>query len=141
MDDLTAFLKNTEKALRTNTVQELNSAIVLFLKNKDDRREEINNVLETVAEHYGISKRTLIKSSARGNIQTARVMSYCLLNFELGLTTRYIANTIFNKWQNAISNGIKYYKRLDSKIKTDKEFIDSYVALKKKITNPNESIQ
>lgn len=132
--DLTAFLKNTEKALRNNTVKELNEAVVHFLKNKDEKIEEAHQVLQIVADEFAISKRVLQKSSARGKVETARKMAYCLLHFDLGLNTRYIAKRLFDRWVNSVSNGIKYYKSLDLKIKQDKDFMSTYERLQLKIS-------
>lgn len=133
-NDLTDFLKNTEKALRNNTVQELNQAVVHFLKNKDEKIEEAHQILQIVADEFAISKRVLQKSSARGKVEIARKMAYCLLHFDLGLNTRYIAQKLFDRWVNSVSNGIKYYKSLDLKIKQDKDFMSTYERLQLKIS-------
>lgn len=133
-NDLTDFLKNTEKALRNNTVKELNAAVVHFLRNKDEKIEEAHLILQVVADEFSISKRVLQKSSARGKVETARKIAYCLLHFDLGLNTRYIAEKLFDRWVNSVSNGIKYYKSLDMKIKQDKEFMSTYERLQLKIS-------
>lgn len=133
-NDLTDFLKNTEKALRNNTVKELNAAVLHFLKNKDEKIEEAHLILQVVADEFSISKRVLQKSSARGKVETARKIAYCLLHFDLGLNTRYIAEKLFDRWVNSVSNGIKYYKSLDMKIKQDKEFMSTYERLQLKIS-------
>ncbi len=133
-NDLTDFLKNTEKALRNNTVKELNAAVVHFLRNKDEKIEEAHLILQVVADEFSITKRVLQKSSARGKVETARKIAYCLLHFDLGLNTRYIAEKLFDRWVNSVSNGIKYYKSLDMKIKQDKEFMSTYERLQLKIS-------
>ncbi len=135
--DLSTFLKNTERALRSHTVEELNAALTTILKDKNDRSKEIDFVLELVADTYGISKRTLVQSNCRGKVQVAKKQCYCLLHFSLGMNTRYIAARIFNKWQNSVSAGIIYYKRLDVTIKSDKEFLDTFNELELKIKNAN----
>jgi hypothetical protein len=134
---LTTFLKNTERALRTHTVEELNTALNTVLKDKNDRSKEIDFVLELVAQKYDISKRTLVQSNCRGKVQIAKKQCYCLLHFTCGMNTRFIAARIFNKWQNSVSAGIIYYKRLDPAIKDDKEFLDTFNELELKIKNAN----
>lgn len=135
MDDLTSFLKNTAKALETHTVIELNEALTSFLKNKtqDKNSVGVNEVLEIVCSNYGISKRTLLKSTARGKVQVARKITYCLLHHKLGLPARYISKRIFDKWPNSISIAIQYYNKLDPNNKVDREFIDTYEKLKQQI--------
>ena len=132
-NDLLIFLKNTEKALRHHTVDELNTALLDVLKSKTDKKEDISIVLELVSKEYNISKRTLINSTARGDIQVAKKMAQCLLHFSLGLNTRYIAARIFNRWQNSVSKSILYYKGLDLSVPIDKDFNDKYNKLEKLI--------
>ncbi len=142
-NDLTTFLKNTEKALKKCTVPELNEAVEAFLKTRNENTEGIAIVLELVADTYNLTTRTLTTSNTRGKVQVARMMAYCLLHFDLGLNTRYIAKRIFGKWQNSVNLGILYYKRLDANIKTskdsllkeDKEFMENYERLQLKIKN------
>lgn len=125
-ENLLTFLKNTEKALRTHSVEELNDALSEVLKDKSDKKQEINFVLDLVANEYKTTRRSLVNSTARGNIQTAKKMAQCLLHFVLGLNTRYIAARIFNRWQNSISKSISYYKTLNLAVQPDKDFNDKY---------------
>ena len=131
--NLLTFLKNTEKALRHHTVDELNDALLDVLKNRPDKKESISFVLELVAKEYRISRRTLVNSTARGEIQTAKKMAQCLLHFVLGLNTRYIAARIFNRWQNSVAKSILYYKSIDLNVPADKEFNDMYNKLEQLI--------
>jgi chromosomal replication initiation ATPase DnaA len=124
--------------LQNHTIDELNEAVVDFLKNKSNNREDINVALEIIAQFYGISKRTLIKSTDRGKVSVARKMAYIILHFDLGLNTRFIAKRIFDKWQNSVSVAITYYKRLDPSLKQDKIFLDNYEHLQLKIKNKTD---
>ncbi len=145
---LTTFLINTQKALKSHTIEELNAALCVVLKTRYEKIDEVDFVLDITAKAYGISKNTLLKSTSRGKVNVARKLSYCLLNLETGLSTRYIAKRIFQKYQNSISVGILYYKRLDPKIKADREFIEMYEKLRLQILEnrkpknaKNENIQ
>jgi chromosomal replication initiation ATPase DnaA len=134
-NELTTFLKNSTKALKNNTAAELNEAVVDFLKQKKawDKKKEIDAVLEMCAEEYGINKRTILHSTARGDVKKARYTAYCLLNFVLNLPTRHIASKIFGKWQNSITVAILYFKRIDPRIKADKDFLDIYNRLEVRV--------
>ncbi len=137
--ELQSFFENTQQALKKVPLKELNSALVNLIKEKGEtigeiEKERVEKVLDLVAEEYSISKRTLQKSTARGNVQVARKMAYCLLHFDVGLNTRYIAKKIFDKWQNSVSVAIQFYKRLDVKIPADKKFLNTYERLQLKIT-------
>lgn len=133
-DDLKSFFKNTQKALQTNTVKELNDAVVNFLKNKDNKHPAgVDIVLDTVSDYFGISKRILVFSTARGPIQRARYISYILLNKEFSIPTRYIAKKVFHKWPNNVMVALTYFKNLDPEIKADKQFLETYNLLKLKV--------
>lgn len=134
--DLLQFFKSTERALKNNSLQELNYAISAISKKQVDKSDKIESILLMVSEQYQINKRDLIKKKARGKYQKARCMAYCLLHFDLNMNTRSIA-VKFERWQNAVCNGINYYKRLDNKIKSDREFFEIYEILQKKIINEN----
>ena len=144
---LTTFFTNTAKALKHSTVDDLNEALTDFLKTKGKDTTRIECVLDLVSAKYSITKRTLKTSNARGKVQIARNMAYCLLHFDVCLDTRYVAR-IFDKWPNCVSRGISYFKLLDGRLqkngeflelymddkyKKDREFMDNYRMLQKKI--------
>lgn len=133
-DDLKSFFKNTQKALQTHTVKELNDAVTNFLKNKDNKYPlGVDIVLDTVSAYFGISRRILVFSTARGNIQKARYIAYILLNKEFNIPTRYIAKTVFHKWPNNVMVALNYFKKLQPEIKADKQFLETYELLKIKV--------
>ncbi len=131
-NELKDFLRNTEKALRNNTVEELNRAVVNFLKNKDKdcKQGQINKVLQIVCSHYNISRRVLIEGPVRADLKNPRYLCYVILHTELQLPIRFIAARVFKKWHNSIGVAINYFRKLDPKIKTDKEFLEIYEKLK-----------
>lgn len=137
---LSAFLINTGKALRYGSVEELNEATVEYLKNKNKHSPAIDTILDLVSECYAISKRTLKTSNARGKVQVARNMAYCLLHFDAGLPTRYIAIQIFGKWQTSVTKGITYYKNLDMQIRRDADFMDTYTKLQLKLNQHDKNL-
>ncbi len=132
--DLETLLKNIQEGLQTYSVQELNEAIVSFLSKKHDKNAEVNFVLDEVAGMYSISRRTLTHSSARGEIQQAKKLSYCLLHYNVGLTIRHIAMRIFpNKFHNGVGVAIKEFRNLNEAIKFDREFKEKYELIQKKL--------
>jgi len=93
--DFENLLKNIQEGLKIYSVKELNEAIIKALNKKHDKTLEIDYVLTLVATKYGISIKTLKQKNARGKILEAKQISYCLLNQNLGLSIRYIAEKIF----------------------------------------------
>ncbi len=131
------LLKNIQLGLRVYSVDDLlnqiNESIIDLLNKKDNKQKYVDIALKLVCEEYNISKRILIKSTARGKFQQARIMAYCLLHHELGLTSRYIGKRIFDKWHNSISNGLRYFKTIDTDIKEHKQFDEIYTRLRQKL--------
>ena len=129
--EIVTLLKNIQEGLKHYTPEELNNALVQVLKKKHDKAPEIDFVLRSVADKFQISRRTLIKSSARGEIQQARQLAYCLLNLNLGLSIRHIAKKVFiKKYHNSVAVAIKYYRNCDTKIPSEKVFLAKYEELK-----------
>lgn len=131
--DLESLLKNIQEGLKVYSVKELNAAIIECLNKKHDKREEVEFVLNTIALDYSISRKILIHSTARGRIQEARQLAYCILHFNLGLPMRYIATRIFSKWHNSVAIAIKQYKNLNVSIKHEREFKEKYEAIQKRL--------
>lgn len=129
--EIVTLLKNIQEGLKHYTPEELNDALVKVLSEKHDKAPEIDFILSSVASKYDISRRTLLKSSARGEIQQARTLAYCLLHINLGLSIRHIAQKIFvKKYHNSVAVAIKYYRNCDQKIPSERDFLQKYEALK-----------
>lgn len=127
------LLKNLQLGLQRYSISELNEAIVSVLKNKRSQRPDINYVLQIVADRYKISTKTLTNSKARGRIQDARMLAYCLLHYTIGCSTRFIASK-FNRTNNAVGRVLKMYKALEpAKFKDHADFIQDYEQCQEKI--------
>lgn len=131
------LLKNIQNGLRVYSaddfLNQLNQRVIDLLNSKDDKQKYVDFALKLVCDEYGISKRILINSTARGKFQQARIMAYCLLHHELGLPARYIAKRIFDKWHNSILDGLRYFKTIDMSIKEQKQFHEVYIRLQEKL--------
>lgn len=136
--ELEVFFKNIQQGLKKFTLQEINDSFHSLLQNKEDKQKdkqkEIELVLDTVCKEYGITKDFLIKGKAKGFLQEARNVSYCILHIDLGLSIRYIAkNVFFLDWHNSVGIAIKYYKELNLDIVPDKKFKEKLEKVKNKI--------
>ena len=123
------LLNNIQKGLKKYSVQDLNEAIVTFLNKKNDKSLEIDKVILIVCRDYSISKSTLKSKNARGHIQEAKQITYCLLHFNIGLSIRHIATKIFFNWPTSVAIGVKKYRNADKTHREDKKFIDRYEKL------------
>lgn len=135
------LLKNLQNGLKTHSVEELNAAITVAINNREDKKADIDYVLNLVANAYNISIKTLM-SNGRGKIVDAKQTAYCLLHINLGLSIRYIAKCVFFNWHTSVFTGIKRLKSANPKVKSDAEFINVYdrlrLQLEKYILHKNE---
>jgi chromosomal replication initiation ATPase DnaA len=129
------LLKNIHQGLKKYSIKELNQAILNFLNKKNDKSTEIDFVLNSVCHHFSISLNTLKKRNVRGNIIDAKQITYCLLHFNLGLSVRDISKNIFSNSPTAVSLGIKRLKQADATHISDKQFIEKYSVLEKKLVH------
>ena len=90
-------------------------------------------MIKIVAKHYGISETILKNSVSRGRIIEAKNIAYCLLHYDLGLPTGYIATRVFFNWKNSVHLGTKKLKNLNLSIKADKDFYDTYQLMQSKL--------
>lgn len=129
------LFKNLQDGLKNHSIKELNDVIVIALNSKDDKKSDIDYVLNLVSKEYEISITTLLKNYGRGKIKDAKQMSYCLLHFNLGLSIRYISKKVFSNWPTSIVIGIKRLKMANPKIKDDAEFTNTYSRLESVLQN------
>lgn len=129
------LLRNIQEGLRVYSLKELNEAILKVLNTKSDKSQEIEIVVNIVCNEYSISRTTLKNKNARGTLQEAKQIAYCLLHFKLGLSVRYIAEKIFNNWPTSVSIGIQRIKKADVTHKEDKKFLEQYERLEQKLIN------
>jgi chromosomal replication initiation ATPase DnaA len=127
--ELESLLNNIQEGLKKFTIKELNEAIISFLNKKSDKSLEINYVMHIVSKDYNITFETLKSKNARGNLQEAKQIAYCLLHFNLGLSLRYISNRVFFNNHNSVAIGIKRLKKADPNHIVDKNFIGKYKTL------------
>jgi chromosomal replication initiation ATPase DnaA len=131
--DIETLLKSIQEGLKKYSLKELNEAIINILNKKSDKTLEIDYVLTLVCDEFSVSKTTLKSKNARGVLQDAKQIAYCLLHLNLGLSIRYISNNVFHNWPTSVAIGVKRFKTSDIKYKQDKEFIDKYVKLETKL--------
>lgn len=132
--DIEDLLKNIQEGLKKYTIKELNAAIVEFFNRKDDKTQEIYYVLEIVSLQFKTNIRTLKKKNVRGEISEAKQLAYCLLHFNLGLSTRYISEKVFqSNWHSPVHKAILRLKEANPALKPDREFLEMYNVLSQKI--------
>ena len=131
--ELETLLKNIQKGLKNFTIQELNEAIITFLNKKGDKSVETNYVLSIVSKEYNVNIDSLNSKRARGSLQEAKQVAYCLLHYNLGFSLRYISTRVFFNNHNSVAIGVRKLKNADPNHIVDKAFIEKYGKLEKKL--------
>lgn len=132
--EIQQLLKNIVEVLKHYTVPEFNNFLVTAINKKEDTHYAEKYILELVCETYKISFNALVYSKSNPNVTKPRQVAFCLLHYTLGLSTRYIAKTIFHfKYHNTVGSAIKMYKNLDTNIKPDRELIESIEMLRERV--------
>jgi chromosomal replication initiation ATPase DnaA len=135
-EEILELLKNIQSGLKKFTITELNDAISNIVKDVKcvTDAKEIQYVIQEVCKEFNINKNQLIHSNARGVISQAKSVAYCLLHFELNLPLRYISKKVFFlKHHGSVAVAVRSFKKLNTAIKPDKEFLDKYVKIKNTI--------
>jgi chromosomal replication initiation ATPase DnaA len=131
--ELEQLLKNIQSGLKKYSIKELKDGIVSYFNKNDDKTLEINTILNVVSEHFDTTIATLKQKNVHGSIHDAKQICYCILNFQLGLSTRYIAERIFGySVHTNVHRGIMRYKNANIELKPDREFVEKYELLKNK---------
>jgi chromosomal replication initiation ATPase DnaA len=130
--ELEQLLKNIQSGLKKYSIKELKDGIVSYFNKNDDKTLEINTILNVVSEHFDTTVATLKQKNVNGELHDAKQICYCIMNFQLGLSTRYIAERIFGySVHTNVHRGIMRYKNANMELKPDREFVEKYELLKK----------
>lgn len=123
---LELLFKNLQKGLKAYSPEELTEAITEVLKKKTDRNPEKDFIVSRVCEQYNITPRALIFGIGH-NVYEARKLTACLLHYELGLSLRHIAISVFQqKSHYRVGEATRYFKTINPSVKTDRMFRDKY---------------
>jgi len=130
--ELEQLLKNIQSGLKKYSIKELKDGIVSYFNKNYDKTLEINTILNVVSEHFDTTIATLNQKNVHGELHDAKQICYCIMNFQLGLSTRYIAERIFGySVHTNVHRGIMRYKNANMELKPDREFVEKYELLKK----------
>ena len=139
-EDIITLFRNIQQGIKKYNIKSVNDAIEKAIDSIDttqkSKQEQINLVLKSVCNEYAITREQLIRSKSRGEIQQAKIVTYCLLHYQLGLTIRHIAQKVFfRNHHTSVALGVKYFKNLNTNIKPDKEFNDRFERVKSVVLN------
>lgn len=140
-EEILELLKNIQSGLKKFTINELNNAISNIVKDVNcvANDTDIKYVIQEVCKEFSINKNQLLHSKARGIISQAKNVTYCLLHFELNLPLRYISKKVFFlKHHGSVAVAVRNYKKINTAIKPDREFLEKYNKIKNTLKQKQE---
>jgi chromosomal replication initiation ATPase DnaA len=136
------LFENIQKGVKILGVDAMNKSIsnILYADYKQD--DIIEYIFQCICDEYRISRNTLIRGTGRGEQAEARRIAWCLLYNILNLKLSFISKRIFFYSDHmAVYRAIGRLKRIDTKIKTEREFLEKYEKIKCKIENKIAELQ
>lgn len=121
------LLENMKEAIKKCGVDGLNDALVVLINQNSDNSDEIAKTFKVVSQEFGIEPKYLMLKHARGHLNDAKQICYCLLHNVLQLSVRKIAR-IFNIENSfaSVFNGIDRLRKAKPNLKQDKDFVLHY---------------
>lgn len=134
--DISRLLSSIQSGLQKYTIKQLNNALISILNNDYTQSEvfKIDYALQIVCEEYNITIKVLMNKTLRGEIYQAKILAFCLLYFNLGLTIRQIANNVFNCYPTSVARAIKKIKYANMNMRQEEELVLRYKLLSKRLT-------
>lgn len=126
-----AFFKSALECLKHLSPAEIAEQLTKISTQNSDKKFHIEFILNSVSAEFEISRRSLIYSAQRGNIQQAKQLAYCLLHFEVGLPVRYIGKRVFSVAHPSVVRALKRYNNINLLVPADREFKEKYEKLKR----------
>lgn len=132
-EEISSLLNSIKKGIKKFGLKNLNDSLEAILDKKDGI-DYVNLIAECVCNEYKITRRNLIHSNNRGDIQEARTIFICLLHFNANLKIRYIAKRIFNRdYHTFVFEAIKRHRGLDEKSIHDRKYKQKYDRIESEI--------
>lgn len=123
-------LKGVKKNINSMEV-DINKTLSLNNYKKKEAKKTVHKLAVMLGYTY---KEILSKKSGSHGLSTSKKIAYQLLHFELGLSIRFISSNVFGyKYHNAVGKSIREFKKLNDKLKADREHLEKYEYLKNKI--------
>lgn len=124
------------RVLEKYSPKELKAELSDLINKRDEnkKKEYIDFVINSVCDKFLITRNILLRSAKRGDVQTAKQITYCLLHVELNLPMRFISSRVFLKRpHNSVGIAVKRYYSLNNKIKVDREFFETYTEIQSRL--------
>jgi chromosomal replication initiation ATPase DnaA len=127
------LFRNINVGVSKLTLEKFNKIVSNVLAKHSEKGEyEISQSLKIVAKYYNIPEDHFM-TKARGDIYTAKMLLFKILNHTLGISAQRIAK-YFNRYPNSITHALHRFEKLNpEKRARDKKVFEDYLEIKKRI--------
>lgn len=136
------LFETIHKGVKILGVDAMNKSISDIIYGDYKQDDVIEYIFQCICDEYCIARNTLIRGTGRGEQAEARRIAWCLLYNVLNIKLSFISKRIFFYSDHmAMYRAITRLKKIDTKIKHEREFLEKYEKIKIKVENKITELQ
>ena len=136
------LFETIHKGVKILGVDAMNKSISDIIYGEYKQDDVIEYIFQCICDEYQISRNTLIRGTGRGEQAQARRIAWCLLYNVLNIKLSFISKRIFFYSDHmAVYRAVIMLKKIDVKIKHEREFLERYEKIKIKVENKIAELQ
>jgi len=131
--EIKKLLKNINLGVSRLSLEKFNKLISNALVKHSGKSEyEIHESVKIVAKYFELTEE-MIMTKSRGQVYSAKIILFKILNHSLGISAQRIAK-YFKRYPNSITHALKRFDNLDTqKRQRDKKLHEDYLECQKRI--------
>ena len=133
--EIKRLLKNINNGVNKLTLNKFNIIISKAIAKHSTKSEyEIIEAVKIVCKYFSITE-DLLNTKSRGEVYTAKMICFKILNHSLGISAQRIGSH-FKRYPNSITHALKTFEKLDpNRRQRDKKVIEDYLECDKRVRN------
>jgi len=136
------LFETIHKGVKILGVDAMNKSISDIIYGDYKQDDVIEYIFQCICDEYQMSRNTLIRGTGRGEQAQARRIAWCLLYNVLNIKLSFISKRIFFYSDHmAVYRAVIMLKKIDVKIKHEREFVERYEKIKIKVENKIAELQ
>lgn len=132
------LLRNISNGVSKLSISKFNRILSQVITKYTSNSDDIDAIMKIICSHFNITEETLYNSKSKGDVYTAKLIAFKIMNTTLGVSASDIGKK-FNRYQNSVSYAIKKFHGLEPKKRADdRKIMDDYTSIMldvKKYTN------
>lgn len=123
------LLRLFQKGVTKLGIMKFNRIMSQVITKYSSNSEDVDMVMKLVCQHFNITEETLYNSRSKGEVYSAKIIAFKILNSTLGISASDIGKK-FNRYQNSVAYAIKKFNQLQPEKKAaHKKIFQDYNAI------------